>query len=168
MKLVEARQQFIQTWGALATQWGINRTMAQIHALLITAPDALSAEEVMEQLNISRGNANMNLRELIDWQLVERVIINGERKEFFTAEKDIWKVATQVAKERKRRELDPVIKVLDQVSVIEDDKKDKETKAFLDTIKNIRKFARQTDKTLETIIKAEENWFYSSLLKIIK
>jgi len=70
--------------------------MAQIHALLLVSPEALSADEVMEDLAISRGNANMNLRELIDWGLVQKVIRPGERKEFFSAEKDIWKVARQI------------------------------------------------------------------------
>lgn len=102
MKLAEAKQQFIQSWGSLATQWGINKTMAQIHALLMATPTPLNQDEMMEQLNISRGNVNMNIRELINWGLVERVILPGERKEYFTAEKDIWKVARQVIKERKK------------------------------------------------------------------
>ena len=102
MKLPEAKQQFIQSWGSLATQWGINKTMAQVHALLMSTPGPLNQDEMMEQLNISRGNVNMNIRELINWGLVERVILPGERKEYFTAEKDIWKVAKQVIKERKK------------------------------------------------------------------
>src|SRR5207302_5319310 len=110
---------------AFGTQWGINRTMAQIHALLLVSADPLSQDDIMVQLNISRGNTNMNIRELIDWALVERVIIPGERKEFFIAEKDIWKVAKQIIIQRKKRELDPMIKVLAQLSEVEGDKKDK-------------------------------------------
>jgi len=91
MKLNEARQQFISSWGAFGTHWGINRTMAQIHALLMISPDPLSQDEIMQQLNISRGNVNMNIRDLIDWGLIDRIIKPGERKEFFSAEKDIWK-----------------------------------------------------------------------------
>ena len=115
MKLIEARQQFISSWGAFGTHWGINRTMAQIHALLLISPDPLTQDDIMEQLTISRGNVNMNIRDLIGWGLVERIIISGERKEYFTAEKDIWKVATQIIKERKKRELDPMIKLLGQL-----------------------------------------------------
>src|SRR4030081_2780806 len=111
MKLTEAKLQFIASWGAFGTHWGINRTMAQVHALLLVSPEPLSQVDLMEQLNISRGNVNMNIRELIDWGLVERVIIPGERKEFFTAEKDIWKVARQITRERKKRELDPMLKL---------------------------------------------------------
>jgi DNA-binding transcriptional regulator GbsR (MarR family) len=168
MKLAEAKQQFIQSWGSLATQWGINKTMAQVHALLMSTPDPLNQDEIMEQLNISRGNVNMNIRELINWGLVERVILQGERKEYFTAEKDIWKVARQVIKERKKRELDPLIKTLEQLQDIEGDKRDKETKQFLDTVSGIQKFAQQTDKSLNMMIKADENWFWGNMLKFFK
>jgi len=166
MQLAEAKAQFIANWGRFGTNWGINRTMAQIHALLLVSPDHLSADEVMEQLNISRGNANMNLRELIDWGLVQKVIVPGERKEFFTAEKDIWKVARQIVKERKKRELDLMIPVLKELSEVDGDRRDKAVKTFTDTIQNIRKFSEQADKTLDTMIKADEHWFWSSLMKL--
>ncbi len=166
MQLAEAKAQFIANWGRFGTNWGINRTMAQIHALLLVSPDHLSADEVMEQLSISRGNANMNLRELMDWGLVQKVIVPGERKEFFTAEKDIWKVARQIVKERKKRELDLMIPVLKELSEVEGDKRDKAVKTFTDTIQNIRKFSEQADKTLDTMIKADEHWFWSSLIKL--
>ncbi|KYP16491.1 MarR family transcriptional regulator [Flavihumibacter sp. CACIAM 22H1] len=168
MKLAEAKAQFIQTWGSLATQWGINKTMAQIHALLLITPNPLSQDDLMEELSISRGNANMNIRELIDWGLVDRVIIPGERKEFFLAEKDIWKVARQIVKERKKRELEPLNKVLEQLQDVEGDKRNAEVKAFTETIGNIRKFTGQADKSLDTLIRADENWFWGSLIKMIK
>ncbi|MDI3318937.1 GbsR/MarR family transcriptional regulator [Pinibacter soli] len=168
MKLSEAKQQFIASWGAFGTHWGINRTMAQVHALLLVSPDPLTQDDVMEQLSVSRGNANMNIRELIDWGLVDRVIVPGERKEYFSAEKDIWKVATQIIKERKKRELDPMLKLINQLSTIEGDKKDKETKAFIDTINGIKKFGEQADRTLDTMIKSEESWFLSTMLKLFK
>src|SRR5438046_438408 len=111
MKYNEAKDKFIQVWGKLGSSWGINRTMAQVHALLLISPEPLSDEDIMEELKISRGNANMNLRELINWGLVEKEHVKGERREFFSAEKDIWKVAMQIAKERKKRELEPVQKL---------------------------------------------------------
>jgi DNA-binding transcriptional regulator GbsR (MarR family) len=168
MKLPEAKQQFIQCWGSLATQWGINKTMAQVHALLMSTPGPLNQDEIMDQLNISRGNVNMNIRELINWGLVERVILAGERKEYFTAEKDIWKVAKQVIKERKKRELDPLIKTLEQLQDIDGDKRDKDVKQFLETVGGIRKFAQQADKTFDIMIKADENWFWGNMLKVIR
>ncbi len=168
MKLAEAKQQFISSWGAFGTHWGINRTMAQIHALLMVSADPLTQDDLMEQLNISRGNVNMNIRELITWGLVDRVILPGERREYFTAEKDIWKVATQIIKERKKRELDPMLKLLSQLEKIEGDKKDKDIKQFVETVGNIKKLGQQADKTLDVMIKADENWFLGGLMKIFK
>ncbi|NCT76797.1 MAG: MarR family transcriptional regulator [Chitinophagaceae bacterium] len=168
MKLTEARQQFISSWGAFGTHWGINRTMAQIHALLLVSPDPLTQDDMMAELNISRGNVNMNIRELINWGLVERVLLPGERKEYFTAEKDIWKVVKQIVKERKKRELEPMLQLLDKLETVEGDKKDKEVKAFLDTVGGIKKLGRQADRTLDTMIKAEENWFVSNIVKLFK
>ena len=120
----------------------------------------------MEELSISRGNTNMNIRELIDWGLVQKVIRPGERKEFFSAEKDIWKVARQIVKERKKRELDLMIPVLKELSEVEGDRRDKAVKTFTDTINNIRKFSDQADKTLDTMIRADEHWFLGSLMKL--
>lgn len=168
MNLTEAKQQFISSWGAFGTHWGINRTMAQIHALLMVSPQPLTQEDMMEQLNASRGNINMNIRELISWGLVDRVLIAGERKEYFTAEKDTWKVATQIIKERKKRELDPMLKLLSQLEKIEGNAKDKEVKQFVDTVSGIRKFVNQADKILDIMVKADESWFLSGLLKIFK
>jgi DNA-binding transcriptional regulator GbsR (MarR family) len=168
MRLAEAKSQFTHAWGTLGSKWGINRTMAQLHALLFVSPEPMSAEEIMEELNLSRGNVNMNIRELIDWGLVEKMHKPGDRKEYFRAEKDIWKVTKQVAKERKRRELEPIIKVLEQVSNVEGDRKDKNVKAFIDGINGIKRMANNADKTLDTMIKAEENWFFGGILKIFK
>jgi DNA-binding transcriptional regulator GbsR (MarR family) len=168
MKLTEAKQQFISSWGAFGTHWGINKTMAQIHALLLISPAPLTQDDIMEQLQISRGNVNMNIRDLIGWGLVDRVIIAGERKEHFSAEKDIWKVATQIIKERKKRELDPMLKLLGQLENIDGDKKDKNVKQFTETVSGIRRFGTQADKMLDVMIKAEENWFTGTLLKFFK
>ena len=109
MKYTEARQQMILTWGQLSTRWGINRTMGQIHALLMLSPVALTTDQIMEELQISRGNVSMSLRSLMEWGVVHKVHISGDRKEYYASEKDAWKMALQIARERKRRELDPLI-----------------------------------------------------------
>lgn len=168
MKLPEARQKFIEAWGRLGSEWGINRTMAQVHALLIISPDALTTEEIMETLSISRGNANMTLRDLIGWGLVDKQHRPGERKEYFFAEKDAWTIARQVAKERKKRELDPVLKILDKLSKVEGDAKDPGFKTFNKSVTDINKLVKNVDKTLETMLKAEENWFWGAIFKIFK
>ncbi|MEM8485919.1 MAG: hypothetical protein AAF564_10245 [Bacteroidota bacterium] len=104
----EALQRFILFWGEMASRWGINRTMAQIHALLYASENAMDTDEIMLHLQISRGNANMNLRSLINWDLVRKVHQSGSRKDYYTAEKDVWKITTRVVKEREKRELQPV------------------------------------------------------------
>ena len=140
--------------------------MAQIHALLLIAPEPLSAEDVMEQLLISRGNANMNLRDLIDWGLIFRHLKPGERREFFVAEKDIWKVARQVAKERRRREIKPVLEVLAELQLA--DANTPEAEEFQKVISGIRSVAGFADNTLNAVIRAEENWLMGQFIKVFK
>src|SRR5215510_6288817 len=168
MKLTEAKQQFISSWGAFGTHWGINRTMAQIHALLLVSPDPLTQDDIMEDLDISRGNTNMNIRELINWGLVERVLLPGERKEYFSAEKDIWKVVKQIVKERKKRELEPMLQLLDRLEEVEGDKRDKHVKTFIEVVGGIKKLGKQANKTLDMMITAEESWFVGNLIKMFK
>ena len=168
MNLTEAKHQFIASWGAFGTHWGINRTMAQIHALLMVSAEPITQDDIMKQLNISRGNVNMNIRDLITWGLVDRILLSGERKEYFSAEKDIWKVATQIIKERKKRELDPMMKLLATLEDIDGDKKDKDVKQFIDTVSGIRKFSKKADQILDVMIKADESWFLTGMMKIFK
>lgn len=168
MNLQEAKIEFVNSWGVLSSQWGINRTMGQVHALLLVANKPLSTDDIMQELSISRGNANMNVRDLIDWNLVDRTLISGDRKEYFIAEKDIWKVATCIMYQRKKRELDPMLKVLDKLTEIEENNDAAEVKTFKDILGNIQKFAGQAERTLDTVIKAEENWFWSNFLKVFK
>ena len=104
----EALDQFVQFWGEMASKWGINRTMAQIHALLYSTEEPLDTDDIMQRLEISRGNANMNLRSLTAWNLVEKVHQAGSRKDYYTAKKDVWEITAQIIKERQRREIKPV------------------------------------------------------------
>jgi len=168
MNYIEAKQEFIQTWGTLGNHWGITRTMSQIHALLLLSPDPLSTEEIMLELSISRGNTNMNVRDLMDWGLVHKVLKQGERKEYFQAEKDIWKVATQVAKERKKRELDPLIQTLEKLKKIEGNAKEKKIKSLKSVVEDIQDVALNADRTITRMVKAEQHWFWNSMLKIFK
>jgi|SRR5690606_11960540 len=167
MKLEAAKEELIQAWGNLGHSWGINKTMAQIHALLMVSPKPLSTEEIMNDLSISRGNANMNLRALLDWGICSRVSVPGERKEYFKSEKDIWELARQVARERRKRELEPIIKVLREVSDVPADGSD-EAKEFRKVVKELRNFAEKSDNLLETFIRAEESWFWNSVMKLMK
>ncbi|MCX6217257.1 MarR family transcriptional regulator [Spirosoma sp.] len=166
MTFGEARDKFIHTWGTLATQWGINRSMAQLHAVLLISPEALSTEDVMEQLQISRGNASMNLRDLMDWGLVYKQLKPGERREFFIAEKDIWKVARQVAKERRRREITPVVEVLNELKAMPADTP--EAQEFQRVIGGLSSVVGFADNTLNAVIKAEENWLIGQFLNVFR
>jgi DNA-binding transcriptional regulator GbsR (MarR family) len=168
MNLIEAKKQFIQTWGTLGSEWGINRTMAQVHALLLISPNALCTEDIMEQLNVSRGNANMNLRELMNWTLISKELVPGDRKEYFVAEKDIWEIAKIIARERKRREIEPVLKVLNGLKEVDGNQNDLEVKAFTETVNNLSNFVGKMDKSVDMMLKAEENWFFGTILKMIK
>jgi DNA-binding transcriptional regulator GbsR (MarR family) len=166
MKLVDAKTKFIHAWGTLGTNWGISRTMAQVHALLMVAPSPLSTEDIMEELRISRGNANMTLRELIDWGLARREIKQGERREYFVGEKDIHETAKCIARERQKRELEPLLKVLDSIDDL--DERSAEAKQFTATIKGIHKFAQNVDGVLNKMVKADENWFFGFFTKLLK
>ncbi len=166
MKLKEAKKSFIQTWARLGGEWGINRTMAQVHALLLTSDKPLSTDEVMEELSISRGNANINLRELMNWNLVSRETVPGERREYFKAEKDIWEVAKRIARERKKREIEPLLRELAQMEKVEEQTAD--AKQFVKMVGGINSLAGKMDKSVETMLKADENWFFGAILKLLR
>jgi len=169
MNLAEAKNKFIHSWGTLGSQWGINRTMSQIHALLLVSAKPLSTEEIMQELNISRGNANMNLRALMDWGLVEKEHKAGDRKEYFSAGKDIWETARKITAERRKREIEPVLKVLEQLkkeTITGDDQE--EIKAFMDTIDGIDDFTGKANDIADKFIRSDSNWFYKTLMKLLR
>ena len=167
MDFIEAKNKFIQTWGALGSQWGINKTMAQIHALLMVSPDPVSMEDVMEQLHISRGNASMNLRALMDWGIVYKEYKAGERREFFTAEKDLDELAIKIARERSKREIKPAIKVLNEVSSIKDQKTN-EAKHFVEQTKKLHDFVLKAENMVEKATEFKDNWLGKLVVKIMK
>lgn len=107
-RVQEAIDRFVTLWGEMASTWGINRTMAQIHALLYCVEQPLNTDQIMERLGVSRGNANMNLRSLVDWNLVAKTRRSGSRKDFYVAEKDVWQITARIVEERQRREIQPV------------------------------------------------------------
>lgn len=138
----EALEQFVLLWGEMASAWGINRTMAQIHALLYAESDPLDTDTIMEQLDISRGNANMNLRNLMQWQLIHKVHFKGKRKDYFTAEKDVWNIVATIIRERQQREVAPIRENLNQCLTLFEDKESlsEEEKTFRERIENFTEF----------------------------
>lgn len=157
--LQAARDAFIAQWGAMGSAWGVNRTMAQIHALLMISSDSLSTDEIMEELKISRGNAHSNLRELVGWGLIRSVIRKGERKEFFEAEKDVWKIFCTVVRERKRREIEPILEVLASCRAQTADLDGQEAQAFHRQIAAIDDFVGIASKAMDRVAALEESKF---------
>ena len=111
-RLEHVEDQFVELWNNMASLWGISPTMARIHGMLYISGAALSMDDIMERLAISRGNVSMNIRELVEWGLVRRVHKRGNRKEHYESLSDVWEMFTLVANQRKRREIDPIINTL--------------------------------------------------------
>lgn len=107
--LLDAQDQFVQVWGRMASAWGISRTMAEVHALLYIAGEPLCADDVMDRLEISRGNASMSLRALLDWGVIHRAHKRGDRKDYFAAEQDVWTLFRAIVRGRLKREVEPLV-----------------------------------------------------------
>ena len=111
-ELPEAVQRFILHWGDMGTTWGVNRTVAQIHALLFIMEAPLNAEQITECLGVARSNVSNSLKELLGFKTIRRVPVAGDRRDYFTAETDVWEVAKRIAAVRKAREIDPALETL--------------------------------------------------------
>jgi len=166
MELTEAKAKFIGTWGSLGTLWGINKAMAQIQALLFVSPKPLTTEEIMAELKISRGNTSMNVRQLIDWGIVSKVMVAGVRKEYYTTEKDVQELARIIAKERSRRELQPVIKTLKELSAIKTDGS-AASKEFQKQTKALFELASTADTLLNKMANQKQNWMNKAMRKLL-
>lgn len=148
----KAREEFVAQWGAFGTQWGINRTMAMIHALLMTSAQPMSTDEVMEKLQISRGNAHTNLKELVSWNLVRMAPRKGERREYFEAEKDVWKIFITISRERKRREIEPAIQLLRDCAARSKDEAAGPGRDFHQQMRDLEEFLSFGVKVADTVV----------------
>jgi DNA-binding transcriptional regulator GbsR (MarR family) len=157
MTLDEGKQKFIEAFGNMASDWGINRTMAQVHALLMISDESLTAQEVQSKLGISTGNTSMNLRALLDWGLIHKEQKSGDRKEYFSAEKDIAVVVRQIIINRKKRELEPMLKVLDELAEVQE--LCPKSEAFCKVVHDIRALSHKANTTLEFLSKADPALF---------
>jgi HTH-type transcriptional regulator, glycine betaine synthesis regulator len=111
-RLVDVERQFVDLWDTMSSLWGINPTMARIHGLLYITGEALTMDDMMDRLGISRGNVSMNLTRLVEWGLVQRAHRAGDRRDRYISVSDVWEMFTRVAAQRKRREIDPVLSTL--------------------------------------------------------
>ncbi len=116
--LREAQDRFIASWGRMGSAWGISRTMAEVHALLYVIGEPMNTDEIMERLAISRGNVSMSVRALLDWGVVQKTHIRGDRKDYFQAEQDVWAMLRAIARERIKREVDPLLQSLDEIRAL--------------------------------------------------
>ena len=166
-RLTEIQDRFIQQWGALGSSWGINRSMAQIHALLMISNEPISADEVMERLQISRGNVHTQLKELQGWGIAKKVVVPGERKEFFETPKDPWKLFVIISRERKRREIDPTLEVLqdclDEIKGL----KSKESQAFTEQVQALTDFVSLGGRVLDKVGRSEESFVLKWLRRLL-
>lgn len=166
-------EQFVQLWGDMASAWGINKTMSQIHALLYAESEPIDTDTIMDQLDISRGNANMNLHRLLEWELIHKVSKEGSRKDFYSAETDVWKIVSTIISERQQREIAPIraelaecIRTLEKGGLTDD-----ESIEFKKRIENysdfLEMFERFTDALLPYLNKKNLN-FLKQLIKLVE
>ena len=165
--LTAARDEFIAQWGAMGGAWGINRTMAQVHALLMTSDRALTTDEVMDELKISRGNAHQNLRELVGWSLVRSVIRKGERKEYFESEKDIWRMFCTITRERQRREVEPALRALRACAEQTRGLRGEKAAAFNRQIHALADFLGQAQGVMERVSRSEQSTLMPLVLRLL-
>ena len=158
-QLRHAQDLFITRWGEMGATWGINRTMAEIHALLYITAQPLCTDDVMERLNISRGNASMSLRALCDWGIIRRIHRRGERREYFESLGDVWEMFSIIAAERKRREMDPVLetikqcqKMLDASSIGKTNAEKEHVRATRQRLASMEEFMSVTNKIFQQFV----------------
>jgi DNA-binding transcriptional regulator GbsR (MarR family) len=157
-QLRTAQELFIRRWGEMGQNWGINRTMGEIHAFLYISTEPQCTDDVMERLNISRGNASMSLRALCDWGVIRRLHKRGERREYFESLGDVWQMFSIIAAERKRRELDPVLETIRQCRQMVDESsignaaKDMNVATIRHRLDEMEEFMKVTNRIFEQFV----------------
>ena len=151
-KMSPVEEKFILHWGEMGVRWGINRTVAQIHALLFIAPKPMNAEEICEELGVARSNVSNSLKELQNWKIVKIVHVMGDRRDHFESMKDVWELFRVVLDERKRREIDPTLEILREC--IDQAEKDKETSEYTEQrLRELQGFFETTNAWYEQVRK---------------
>jgi DNA-binding transcriptional regulator GbsR (MarR family) len=161
--LTPVQQKFILHWGEMGTRWGINRTVAQIHALLYISPRPLHAEEIVEALGVARSNVSTSLKELQGWGIVKMVHVLGDKRDHFESMKDVWELFRAVLDERKRREIDPTLAMLRECIAEAEQEKSKEVYT-LERLQALRDFFELTTAWYMQV----RNWPASTLAKFVR
>jgi DNA-binding transcriptional regulator GbsR (MarR family) len=162
-KLSTVQQKFILHWGEMGTRWGINRTVAQIHALLYMSPQPLPAEEIADTLAVARSNVSNSLKELQGWGIVKRIHVLGDSRDHFESMKDVWEMFRVVLDERKKREIDPTLRMLKECIV--EAEKDKATDEF--TEQRLRDLHNFFETTTAWYVQVRQ-WPTSAMVKFVK
>ena len=162
-KLSPVQQKFILHWGEMGTRWGINRTVAQIHALLFMSPKPLNAEDIADTLSVARSNVSTSLKELQGWGIVKMVHVLGDKRDHFESMKEVWEMFRVVLDERKKREIDPTIAMLK--SCVAEAEKDKETDEY--TEQKLRELAEFFETTTAWYAQIRQ-WPTGGLTKFVK
>lgn len=163
MKLTPVMQKYILHWGEMGTRWGVNRTVAQIHALLYLSPEPLHAEAIAETLAVARSNVSTSLKELQSWQLVKVVHVMGDRRDHFESVKDSWEMFLVIIEQRKRREIDPTLTLLREC-VLDADNDNETPQEIKDRIGNMLTFIEALTDWYEQMRSVPK----TSLMKLIK
>lgn len=155
--LDDARNMLVRRWGEMGGYWGISRTMAEIHALLFVTKAPLCTDDIMARLHVSRGNASMNLRALVDWGLIQRAHKLGDRKEYFVADTDVWHMFETITRERRRREVEPIVATIDRCitqaeSAADDAREPDEQREFVRRLRELREFLTTMGALFELVL----------------
>lgn len=162
-KLSPVQQKFILHWGEMGTKWGINRTVAQIHALLFITEEPLNADDLVETLSVARSNVSNSLKELQGWGIVRRVHVMGDKRDHFESMKDVWEMFRVVLDERKKREIDPTITMLREC--VAEAEKDKATNEYTEQkLRELAEFFETTTAWYGQI----RSWPTNALTKFVK
>lgn len=155
--VIAAQEAFIVEWGRMSSSWGINRTMAQIHALLLITGEAYSMDEIIDRLHISRGNASMNLRDLLDWGLIQRARRPGDRKDLYQSHPDVIQVFARVVRERKRREIDPTVTAIREcLNQVPADLEAQEAILLRERLSSLLEIFNVVDKIYQQVFESDE------------
>jgi DNA-binding transcriptional regulator GbsR (MarR family) len=162
-ELTPVQQKFILHWGEMGARWGVNRTVAQIHALLFISPQALTADAICERLGVARSNVSNSLRELQGWGIVKLVHVMGDKRDHFEATKDVWDMFRAVLDERKKREIDPTMRLLREC--IESAESGKEKDAYTEAqLRKLQDFFATTTAFYSQV----RHWPAAAVIKFVK
>lgn len=168
MDFKEKKAQFIEQWGKISCNWGVCKGMAQLHALLLISPKPMSSTCIQKELNLSTGGICTYLHELVDWGLIYKYTDPEQptRKDYYAAEKDMLTVFKQILKNRKRKELDPILALLDDME--DTPVKCPESEEFKKVVADIQMFSKKVDITLDTLLSTDQSWMVNTFLRLVK